>query len=506
LFVSWYAFAVLFLDRARVYSYDAASKRFRRSSNVLIDDAGRIAGCDVDPSGLGVERIDLDGATVVPAFIDCHVHLAQTGATSGPRSLAQARSYEQFERAVAALPSEHGVVYGGGYDDARFADGRAADARVLQRMHGERFAMVVRVDGHSSIVNRKTLESFAFDAGVQGIERGEDGAPTGRLFLDANWRAQTLFSERTPETVRRSYERFAADLARSHGVARAHAQLIGGTRESYARDVEFLRTLPIHVHPKICEPDASIAAAFGLPYVGGDVFLDGSLGSCTAAVLEPYRSDRGNGALRFSDDVVENYVRGAEERGISAGVHAIGDAAIDQFIRAVERVLRGKPSNAGTHHFIEHFEMPSREHIDACARMQLHLSMQPQFQATWGGKGGMYDNRVGEERRTRMNPLRAILDAGALVCAGSDSPVCALDPLAGMHAACTAQEPDQCVNAHEALALYTLNAAAFSGLAGTAGDIAIGMQADLAVLDADPLGGVPFGECRVLRTMIAGAG
>jgi predicted amidohydrolase YtcJ len=131
--------------------------------------------------------------------------------------------------------------------------------------------------------------------------------------------------------------------------------------------------------------------------------------------------------------------------------------------------------------------------------MQLHLSMQPQFQSTWGGAGGMYDDRVGLGRRTRMNPLRRIVRSGAMVCGGSDAPVCALDPLLGMQAACTGQEPDACLDPHEALALYTVNAARFSHAAATSGNISPGMKADLVVLDRDPFDGAAFSACSILR-------
>jgi predicted amidohydrolase YtcJ len=494
---------MLFLENARVYRYDRALRRFARGHTLLIDGE-RIVACDADPSGLNVERVDLEGATVLPAFADCHVHLAQTGAVIGARSLASVDSYAAFERAVEAIPNDRGIVYAGGYDDARWGDGAQAAAGPLERFHPDALALIVRVDGHSSIVNTKGFASLGLPPEIEGIERDAGGSPTGRLFLAANWKAQAAFADRTPLDVQRANERRAADLARSRGVAHLHAQLLGRTPDGYAQDVAFLRTLPVIVHPKICEPDAAIAHALGLPYVGGDVFLDGSIGSCTAALSQPYAGDRGSGALRFSDAQVVAYLEGAESLGMSAGVHAIGDAAIDQFVRAARTVLHGRPSPRGTHHFIEHFEMPRREHIEACSTMQVHLSMQPQFQATWGGDGGMYDERLGCVRRRAMNPMRALFDAGALVCGGSDSPVCALDPLAGMHAACTAQEPEFCLDPHDALALYTVNAAAFARAAHDTGNIEPGLRADLVVLDGDPLDGAAYSDCSVIRTMIGG--
>ncbi len=371
---------MLFLDNARVYRFDRERRRFVCGRNVLIDE-GRIAGIDIDPSGLRVERVDLDGAVLLPAFADCHVHLAQTGACTGPRSLAAVDSYAAFEHAIARIPSEFGMVYAAGYDDAAWSDGRSAGAGPLDRLHPDDVAMIVRVDGHSSIVNRATLRWLDLPADVDGIERAADGAPTGRLFLDANWRAQALVAQRTPIDVQRANARRAAD-------ARA--------------------------------------------------------------------------------------------------------------------VRHDRPSAKGTHHFIEHFEMALPAHVDACAGMQLHLSMQPQFHATWGAPGGMYDERLGTQRRRAMNPMRALVEAGALVCGGSDAPVCALDPLAGMHAACTAQEPESCLDPHAALALYTINAAGFARESHERGNIERGLRADLVVLDRDPLSGVPFGDCSVMRTFVGG--
>src|SRR6185437_9087158 len=147
-----------------------------------------------------------------------------------------------------------------------------------------------------------------------------------------------------------------------------------------------------------------------------------------------------------------------ESLGVSAGVHAIGDAAIEQSVRVWERVLGGKPSPRGCRHFIEHFELATPDQIAACAKMDIYLSMQPSFDARWAGGGGMYDVRLGSRRRTSMNALRAIERAGATICGGSDSPVCALDPPAGMQACIDHHEPDQRLGPAAALAAFTINA------------------------------------------------
>ncbi|HVS45636.1 MAG TPA: amidohydrolase family protein [Verrucomicrobiae bacterium] len=499
---------MLILVDARVYRYEPPSGRYYRHDALAVD-GDRIVGLDERDVGAGVERVSLNGATVLPAFSDCHVHVTDTGYFLGARDLNPTRSYDDYARAIGRVPLEHGVVLAGQYDESFWRDGRVADASPLNRLHPDARAMVVRVDGHSCVVNRATLAWLALSAEISGIELDGDGVPTGKLFLEANWRAQAAFMEAVPQAAKREAERRAVDVALSHGALHLHAQLVGFKREEYAVEIAALRTLAGKWYPKICEPDPQLAAELGLPYVGGDVFLDGSIGSCTAAVGEPFLSGvgdttSGNGALRFSDDQVYAYFATAEAMGISAGVHAIGDRAIEQCLATWERVLDGKPSRRGTRHFIEHFEIARPEHIEACARMGIYLSMQPQFDLLWGGAGNMYDVRLGTARMQTMNALGRAQRAGAILCGGDDSPVCNLDPLQGMQACVAHHEPSERLSAEEALTMYTYNAALLAHAERETGILAPGFAADLVVLDGDPLDGAAFSDCTVLQTWCDG--
>ncbi len=487
---------------ARVYSFDAPSRSFACSDNVVID-GHRIVAVGEEPAGLGALRVDVAGAIIIPALADCHVHLAASGYLSGMRDLSRVRSNRALHEAVERLPVDGGIVVGGRYDDAVWPDG-AADANALERFHSDRIAMLTRIDSHSSIVNARTLQWLELPSGVEGIERNDDGVPTGRLTQDANWRAQARFAERTPLEVRRASERRAVDFALSRGVAHLHAQLVGFAREDYAAEVAAMRALPANVHSKICEPDPELARSFGLPYVGGDVFLDGSIGSGTAAMSAPYCGG-GSGALRFDDDGLFEYFESSDRLGIAAGVHAIGDEAIDQALRVWRRVLGDRPSGNGCRHFIEHFELASDEHIETCARLGIALSMQPQFDAAWGGSDELYERRLGVERTRSMNALARIERAGAMLCGGSDSPVCELDPFAGMQAAVDHHQPSERLSRHAALAMYTVNAARFGYAEHKTGDLRAGLNADFVVLDRDPFDGASFTDCRVLQTWIGGA-
>ncbi len=462
----------------------------------------RIAAFDESP-GAGVAEIDLQGAIVVPAFCDAHVHLDGTGMRAGAFDLSGARSAADFARAVERLPRSP-RLFAGGYDDALWPDGRA-DAQALEAAHPDAVALLVRVDGHSSIVNRKTLAWLDLPPHTEGIERDALGGATGRLTLDANWRAQSAFFEGLPERERRGATRRACDAALAAGVVYLHAQLLGlGSDETYADEVRFLLSLPgVRIRPKICERRPSLAAALGLAHIGGDVFLDGSLGSRTAALCEPYRDSPGVGDLALSDSDVFAYFDEAERLGISAGVHAIGDRAIGQAVRAIELAQGGAPS-LRTRHFIEHAELASDEHVAACARLGIAFSMQPQFDAAWGGDDGMYGERLGAERAARLNRLRTVAASGVLLACGSDSPVCRLSALDGMGAAVAHHVPEERLSPLEALTAYTYSGARLTSRQPSTGALAPGFDAAFTVLDHDPFGGAAFAQTRVLQTWSGG--
>jgi len=490
------------LIKGTVYAYDPVSKQHQRCAGLIVDGR-QIVSLDPSRAGAGVERIDLGGATVIAAPADSHVHLTDTGLLMAQRNLAHTRKYEEFARAVSAQP-EGRYIFAGNYDESTWSDGRLADAKPLEATFPDAYALLVRVDGHSCVVNRKTFDWLHFPAATDGIERDASGLPTGKLFLSANWRAQSRFMEALPLTLKRDAEHRATDLALSRGALHLHVQLVGFARDEYKTEIQALRSLPpAKWYPKICEPDAALAHSLGLPFVGGDVFLDGSIGSCTAAVSEPFAVSvdggvPGTGMLKYSDDEVFEYFSEAHGLGIAAGVHAIGDRAIEQCVATWERVLNGQPSTQ--RHFIEHFEIARQDQIERCARLGILLSMQPQFDLLWGGSGNMYEVRLGKERMQTMNALGRAERAGAVLCGGDDSPVCDLSPLMGMHAACHHHQPSESLTPQQALAMYTYNAALLGQVEAFTGRLAPGYAADFVVLDRDPLLDGNFADANVLQT------
>ena len=264
-------------------------------------------------------RIDLAGATILPAFADCHVHLTDTGLKSGDRDFSDVRDAAVFAARIAALPRTRFVI-AGNYDDAAWTDGRQASAAMLDATHRDCVAMLVRVDGHSALLSRAALAFADLDPKLAGIERDAAGVPTGRLFLEANWRAQVAIAAALPRAEKSAAAARAAAFALSQGALHLHVQLVGlGDAAAYAAEIAGLPAAgPAKWYPNICDRDPQIAHVLGLRFVGGDVFLDGSIGSGTAAVSQPYCDGGGTGVLMHADAEVEAYFAAAEEPGLLA--------------------------------------------------------------------------------------------------------------------------------------------------------------------------------------------
>jgi predicted amidohydrolase YtcJ len=182
-----------------------------------------------------------------------------------------------------------------------------------------------------------------------------------------------------------------------------------------------------------------VVRELGLAGAGGDLFCDGAFGSHTAALGNgPYRDrPETTGTLRFSTGQLGHHVRACTLAGIQAGFHVIGDAAVAQVIFAVETVAAelGRPAVRACRHRLEHVEMIEPSDIERMSDLGMVASVQPAFDAAWGGNSGMYAQRLGAERALATNPFAAFADRGVPLALGSDAPVTPMDPWAGVHAA-----------------------------------------------------------------------
>ena len=361
--------------------------------------------------------IDLPGATIIPGFIDTHVHLTATGIALANRDVETAR---RRPGVAGDRPSARGR---GGRPHLpaglrRDTMGRPEAARSRRARGGDRPPLVIRrADGHTSLANPAAIEAAGLEAN-EGLERDDQGAPTGRLTREANDAAGRWVLESLSDHQLQDLQLQAAALAASHGITAVHEMAMPHWHGDRELDV-FLRhraRLPVDATPVVATMELPFAIGLNLAAVGGDLPVDGSIGARTAALTAPYVDGDGTGTRYTSDDELAEFFHGGHVAGLQVGVHAIGDRAIEQVLAAWERVYGTLDSRERRHfrarrHRIEHFEMASPAHVERAAMLGLAASVQPAFDALWGQPGGLYEQ--GARRRARDGDEPVPLDARA---------------------------------------------------------------------------------------------
>ncbi len=469
-------------------------------------------GVDVregDRSLVSNERIDLDGRCVVPGFTDAHVHFLEWSLALGRLDLSETRSHAEVLAAAASAPgSADGWLVGAGWRPERWPAGDPPPYRhALDSACGDRAVLLWAHDRHTAWLSSAALARVPVgDAPV--VERDAAGEPTGVLRETAAWDAAAAVP------MPRELE---LDAAVAHGLREAHARGVTGIHD-FQREhglaafqrVNAERRLTLRVWASLPAERLDEVIALGLRSGLGDewlrigpikAFADGTLGSRTASMLEPF-ADAGRGEALLSAEELCHISGRCADAGLDLAVHAIGDAANRAVLDALE-ATRGRWAPRGLRPRIEHAQLLHPDDLRRFGELGVTASMQPSHapsdrtlaQAVW------------EDRCTGAYALGSLAAGGAPLCFGSDAPIEPLDPLAGVAAAVTRDWP-----AGEALSIESALDGFWSGAARARhaerrlGRLLPGYAADLVVLERDPVT-CPPGEIAgigVVATMVGG--
>ncbi|MEE8603716.1 amidohydrolase [Euzebya tangerina] len=436
--------------------------------------------------------VDLGSAWLTPGFVDAHVHATATGMLELGLDLTAVGSAAELlahvrRHATARAADATGVIYGAGWDDLTWPDG-LPDPGALAEAAGGATVVLVRIDGHSCLVDQSTLARLDLRDVEHFVDRGADGQPTGWLKEDATARAmQALRAATSPAHLARA-RAAAVDLALRQGVTTIHEMGIPELSDRDDATCWATGTYDITVHTYWA--DLSLDPE-GVLRPGGDLFLDGSIGSCTAATTRPYRTSTGGqtrGVLFHDDDTVAEFFITATHAGRGAGVHAIGDRATAQAVRAISTAadVCGRSAVRAARHRVEHAEMISRGDIDRMADLGVVASLQPAFDAVWNGPGGLYEHRFGRPAADQTNPFEWFDQAGVAMCFSSDSTVTPIDPWAGIRAA-ERHHGGLKITRRAALHAATIGGHHVIGAEHEVGALRPGMVADIVAWPVDPL-------------------
>lgn len=483
---------------------------------ILVDD-GVVAwlGAEDTAAGLAARAdrvVDLDGALVAPGFVDSHTHVLETGlamesvdltAAGGVTSLAAALdTLAAGARDLAATdPAGEEVLLAFGWDEQAWPERRAPRREELDAAAGGRAVYAARVDGHSAVVSSELARRV-------GLPTGPGTDPGGVVTGEALRAVARAVREVTPARRTRAY-RAALERAACLGIVSLHemSEPANDTRDGL-RELVSLTADPAGGLPHVAAYRGELCATADearqllaeLPFltgIAGDVCVDGSLGSRTAALRLPYADVLpgpggavSTGNLFLSGEEIAAHLAACSAAGTQGGFHVIGDRAMDEVVRGLELAAaeHGPAALRSGHHRLEHALFVDASALAALLQYGVALSVQPAFDSTFGGSHGMYAARLGVARAANLSPFADLAGAGVPLAFGSDSPVTPLDPWQGVRATLTHEDTTQRISARSAFRAHTRGGWRLAGLDHTgAGELRVGAPAHLAVWRAEQL-------------------
>jgi predicted amidohydrolase YtcJ len=479
--------------------------------------------------GPTTQVIDLGGHFVMPGFNDAHAHLASGGFEKLNVDLVGTKSLDEMKQRIAARAKTAAAgewVVGRGWDHTLWAEQKTPTRQDIDSITGDHPAIFNRVDGHIAIANSAALKAAGITAQTPDphggkIDRDDQGEPTGILRETAMGAVFAKIPPPTPAQRRRAAELALQDAAQ-WGITSAQDNSEWEdflTYEQMEKDGKLTLRIsewlpfdaPVEQLRQHRDHHAAGDSMLHTTMLKG--FMDGSLGSRTAAMLAPFNDDPKNAGIpRYEQDALNQKAAERAQAGFQLGFHAIGDRgarmALDAFAYAMEH------NPAATHDFryrIEHAQVVAPEDYKKFKNLGVIASMQPNHLLTdmnWA------EAHIGAARAAHSYAWKEFLDDGVVLAFGTDYPVEPITPFRGVYAAVTRKNeagtkeyfPGQKLDIHQAIAAYTTGSAYAEFAEKEKGMLQPGMLADFVVLDRDitKVSAPEILKTKVLRTVVGG--
>ncbi|MCC7309265.1 MAG: amidohydrolase [Acidobacteria bacterium] len=522
--------ADLVVTNANIQTID--QKRPKAQSIAVRDGRISAVGSDAETRpliGPKTRVIDAKGRLIVPGFNDAHVHFMETGAQLSSVDLRSARSPEEFVQRIkefaAKLPKGRWIT-GGQWDHENWTPNNLPTAALIDAVTPDNPVFVNRLDGHMALANSLAMKLAGVDRNVKDVAGGEivrdaAGNPTG-VFKDAASGYIEKVIPAWPFEQELEIAQAATDHAASLGVTSVQDMSAGTSIGAYQ---ELLRRGTLKTRVYGCSPlndfkrwaNTGVRRAFGDPMLRVGClkgYADGSLGSTTAWFFEPYLDAPNSSGLAMADvtTTMRQTIQDADKAGLQVRIHAIGDRANATILDHYQAVEKANGPN-GRRFTIEHAQHLRQEDIKRFGELKVVASMQPLHvidDGRWAWK------RLDEKRLKGTYAFRSLLDSGAVLAFGTDSPVASLDPIFGIYAAVTRRTlddknpngwiPEQKISVLEAVRAYTLGSAYAEFQENVKGSIEPGKLADFVMISDDifSIDPVKIREAKVMLTVVDG--
>ena len=489
------------------------------------------------------ELIDLKGKMMIPGMADAHLHLYAYCQNLTFVDLSKVHNINEMINLMKEKiknVKKGDWVKGVNFDQSKWKENRFPTLEEMDSISKDNPIIIKRCCLHAVVANSKALEMASigknYQAGSGGIvELDKDGMPNGIL----REQSTKVFDDILPdplkniEVQKRIMQDVLNDMS-SKGITTIHTY--AAKIWQYNEDINIYKNfekegkLPLRVTvciDELFEPEILTKEKLNNPYrkvqLGAyKIFSDGSMGSRSAALKEPYSDDpKNSGFMLFTQEELNNKILTGYEHGLQPAIHAIGDRALDMTLAAIEHTLKTTKEKGMTDEEqknrlpfrIIHVQMIDDDLLERMKKLPLVLDIQPIFLCTdlhW------IEDRIGKERLKGSFALKTMEKAGLIQTGGSDCPVETYEPLKGIYAAVTRQDmegypiegflPEERLSVYEALCMYTKNVHYATGQESVLGTLEIGKFADLTVLEKNlfKIDKKEIKDVKVEQTYVAG--
>ncbi len=452
--------------------------------------------------------IDANGNTVLPGFIDSHFHVVLTALNVASLDLSKARDFNDIGEMIkeAAIKAPGKYIRGIHLEVEQLKEKEFPSRTILDKYCSNAPVSLHSADYQVSMLNTYAMLYFKIPFTTAGLEIDEKQMPTGIFKKQANAILFSNILKDVNDQYRKDVVLNIINKLLSNGITTLNAmeggRMCGGMDIDH--DAEFIykygKEFPIDMELFYPTMDIDKIMDMGLKRIGGVIYLDGTLGERTAALSFEYADAPGtNGILCMDQEDINEFVLNCYKNKLQLSLFTLGDRAVEAALTAHEYALQ-HTGITGLRHRLEHAELISKEQMLRASKMGIIFSMQPSYEAYWGGKGKMYDQRLGDKYMC-TNPLREITESGVVICGGSDSDVTEPRPILGIHSAVNHPVKEHKVDIYEAIKMFTCNGAYAIFEEDKKGTLEIEKVADIIILDKDILS-VPSEDIHKLKVLV----
>ena len=489
------------------------------NAEMISIDSGKIAG--INAVNDNYDNIDLNGATVIPGFVDAHFHIGNLGKQTDALKLKDCYSAQAVSKKVLHKSNnvdENEWIFGFGWDNTKWNDQHFPSSDILNSLPITQPIMLTRIDGHSCWVNQKAMHLSGLDVSSDPPDGGD--IINDCILIDNAMKPVQFVIPKPDENTVNKWIKLALDIIIPRGITNIHDAWQDPTTVKVLQQLSEKNELPIRVYGMLGSRYLKLLKQFfkdgplslnNYSIRSVKAFIDGALGSRGAALLEPYLDDKNNcGLILITSDEFKDLAFRCRDAGFQLCTHAIGDRGNRMVLDVYSETMKNKKNHRWR---IEHAQMVCEEDIPRFSASGIVPSMQPSHCTSdmpW-----LHD-RLGSERLHRISRWQSFIDAGCQIPGGSDCPIEEGNPIFEYYAAVTRQnhkgmpkggwQKQEAVSRLNALKMFTTWAAYGEFAEHRRGKIRPGFDADLTILSQDILSCTTdeILSTEILGTMVGG--